>query len=292
MSDQSIITYSQTMSIEDAVKRYNLVLEFTKKIMKAGKDYGTIPGTSKPTLLKPGGEKLCTLFGLHPIFELGRSIEDFEKGLFYFQYCCKLYDDRGMMIASALGSCNSKEKKYRYRNIAEKKATALDKLNAISTETKSGHYGDYKVYVVENTEPFDLVNTIDKMAQKRALIAAVLIAANASEYFTQDLEDLDIIDGEFVEAPEKPKPDKTAGSPPPPESPAAKMSYESASAVISSDGKKYGDIDSDTLSHMSRSLAKRINKPDLLSNEREEAQYKFDAIGCILAHRASHPEAA
>ena len=35
----------------------------------------------------------------------------------------------------------------------------------------------------------DLVNTIQKMAQKRALIAATLIAVSASEFFTQDVED-------------------------------------------------------------------------------------------------------
>jgi hypothetical protein len=33
------------------------------------------------------------------------------------------------------------------------------------------------------------VNTIQKMAQKRALIAATLLAVNASEFFTQDLEE-------------------------------------------------------------------------------------------------------
>jgi hypothetical protein len=44
-------------------------------------------------------------------------------------------------------------------------------------------------YRVPNPDVFDLVNTIDKMAQKRALIAATLIATNASEFFTQDMED-------------------------------------------------------------------------------------------------------
>jgi hypothetical protein len=31
-----------------------------------------------------------------------------------------------------------------------------------------------------------VVNTIQKMAQKRALVAATLLAVNASEFFTQD----------------------------------------------------------------------------------------------------------
>jgi hypothetical protein len=37
----------------------------------------------------------------------------------------------------------------------------------------------------------DVVNTIQKMAQRRALVAATLIATSASEFFTQDVEDAD-----------------------------------------------------------------------------------------------------
>ncbi|MEO0594540.1 MAG: hypothetical protein AAF126_00345, partial [Chloroflexota bacterium] len=76
---------------------------------------------------------------------------------------------------------------------------------------------DSVTYRVPNEDVFSIVNTIDKMAQKRALIAAVLIGANASEFFTQDVEDLpdfqhelgqgstvqsvsdDIVEGEFEE---------------------------------------------------------------------------------------------
>ena len=39
------------LSIDEAVARYNAVVEFTKRVMKDGKDYGAIPGTgNKPTL--------------------------------------------------------------------------------------------------------------------------------------------------------------------------------------------------------------------------------------------------
>jgi hypothetical protein len=36
---------------------------------------------------------------------------------------------------------------------------------------------------------YDLTNTICKLAQKRALVAAVLSSCGASEFFTQDLDD-------------------------------------------------------------------------------------------------------
>jgi hypothetical protein len=47
---------------------------------------------------------------------------------------------------------------------------------------------------VPNPDVADQVNTCQKMSQKRALVAAVLISVNASEYFTQDIEDLEQID--------------------------------------------------------------------------------------------------
>src|ERR671938_678900 len=42
---------------------------------------------------------------------------------------------------------------------------------------------------VFNPDIADQVNTIQKIGQKRSLVAAVLIAVNASEFFTQDIED-------------------------------------------------------------------------------------------------------
>jgi hypothetical protein len=64
--------FMPVLTIGDAVERYNAIVDFTKKVMQRDKDYGVIPGTNKPTLLKPGAEKLCTLFGLRPDFESRR----------------------------------------------------------------------------------------------------------------------------------------------------------------------------------------------------------------------------
>jgi hypothetical protein len=59
---------------------------------------------------------------------------------------------------------------------------------------------------VPNEDIASQVNTINKMAQKRALVAATLIAVNASEFFTQDLEDW----GEYAEIEPKHIPQKSA----------------------------------------------------------------------------------
>lgn len=209
------------MTIDQASERYNTLVEFTKKLMQPNKDFGVIPGTNKPTLLKPGAEKLCTLFGFRPDFVLERVVEDWDKGFFYYAYKCSLIRG-GEVVAAGIGSCNSKEKKYRWRS-AEVKCPRCGKPTIRKSKNEPGWYcwrkldGCGATFVaddqsitgqargqVENTEPFELVNTIQKMAQKRALIAATLIGCNASEFYTQDIEDLgpverDVVEGEVVD---------------------------------------------------------------------------------------------
>lgn len=312
MTNQNAITLTNsqmpTMSIVQAVERYNALVEFTKTVMKSGKDYGIVPGTDKPTLLKPGAEKLCTLFGFSPEFEIADKVVDFKGGLFYFQYRCMLVRE-GQIVATGLGSCNSMEKKYRYRNVTEKKATQDEKDRAIRVENKSGSYGNYRVYVLENTEPYDLINTIDKMAQKRALVAAILIGANASEFYTQDVEDMGYIEGDYREIGEdKPaepngkKAEKVVQKAPvkteakqgngngnghkPAVVDRPVMSLDMAESETSSDGTQYGIIDSETLSNKVYGINKMLAKPDLTPEKREEYQRKKDAIATILKYRA------
>ena len=59
---------------------------------------------------------------------------------------------------------------------------------------------------------------------------------------------------------------------------------ESAEAVTSRDGTRYGDIESDKLAHMLKSLTKSLTAP-MEDADREEKEYKVDAIQVILASR-------
>lgn len=214
MTDQAIQTrndFMPALTIVEAVNRHNALVEFVQKVMKRDHDFGIIPGTDKPTLLKPGAEKLCTLFGLRTEFVSVETTTDWEKGFFYFHYRCNLTRN-GEVVASGEGSCNSREKKYRWRYLPDFKATEEEKARAVRKETKTSKNGKpYIMLVLENSEPYDLVNTIQKMAQKRAMIAATLIGVNASEFFTQDMEDMNIIDGDFIESPEPATTPKTNG---------------------------------------------------------------------------------
>lgn len=193
------------MTVEQAATRYDEMQRFVKSILKEGVDFGIIPGTGdKPTLLKPGAEKFAKFFGLGIEHELIDSTEDWENGFFNYRYQITARSLRsGLIIATGEGSCNSKEKKYRIRYVPEFAATEDEKKRAISRETRVSKKGnEYVMLTVHNDDPYSIVNTIQKMAYKRALVAAVLVAANASDYFTQDIEDMaptditEVVEGE------------------------------------------------------------------------------------------------
>ena len=128
-----------------------------QKTLKEGHDYGVIPGTgSKPTLLKPGAEKILMLMGVTSEYQLIERVQDYEQGFFAFTVKCVL-SKGDQVITEGLGHCNNREKKYRS----------------------------------ERQDPYTLANTCLKMAKKRAQIDAVLTIASLSEVFTQDLEDME-----------------------------------------------------------------------------------------------------
>ena len=163
------------LTAEDLVARTRKILEIKEKVLRENVHYGIIPGCRKPSLWKPGAEILCQGFRLAPEFATTSSqdlnhtikwekwdydhrekVEGLTKG--YFEYdtqCTLVHIPTGEVWTRAVsGSCNNFEAKYRSLN------------------------------------PYDIKNTLEKMSEKRALVAAVLIGVGASDIFTQDLEDL------------------------------------------------------------------------------------------------------
>lgn len=82
-----------TVEIQQVQATMNKITQFQQVIQKTlhqGHDFGIIPGTDKPTLLKPGAEKILMMMGLRSEFEIVDSTRDFEKGFFQYQVRCKL----------------------------------------------------------------------------------------------------------------------------------------------------------------------------------------------------------
>lgn len=154
-------------------------------ILVEGTDYGVIPGTGdKPALLKPGAERVCFAFGCAPRYEVVDRQIDHDRdvkwtkrkkvwrnahrgdreftwqeesgtslGLYRYEVRCTLLRrEDGAVVAEGMASCSTMESKY------------IDR-------------------------PRDSENTVLKMAQKRALVAAVLNGFGLSDRFTQDVDE-------------------------------------------------------------------------------------------------------
>jgi len=158
-----------------------------RKQLVKGHDFDVIAGTQRPSLLKPGAEKLAKLLSLADSYIVEQQTEDWERGFFHYRVTCELRSIRtGDLIAQGLGSCNSKESKFRFRwCFSSEIPEGVDK-KSLHNKTITTRRGNRAVmYRVENDDTFSLNNTILKMAKKRALVDAVLSAGRLSDVFGQ-----------------------------------------------------------------------------------------------------------
>ncbi|VVN20469.1 hypothetical protein PS662_04338 [Pseudomonas fluorescens] len=165
-------------------QRVNLVQEVMHGIMKRETHYGTIPGTQKPTLYKPGAEVLCVTFRVAQEYK----IEDLSvQGVARYRVTCVgRHQLTGVALGEGVGECSSSEEKYKWRGVICKAELDATPENLRRKKYyKNGNTADQI-----RTEPADLANTILKMACKRAMIAMTLNVTAASDIFTQDIEDL------------------------------------------------------------------------------------------------------
>ena len=218
------------LKLAEASSRHNKLIAFVANQLEDKVDFGTIQGCGKkPILFKPGAEKIATLFGFSVQVERSGSSE-FPAGLkqdggepyFKYDYMATVRDRSGVILSSCEGSCNSWEKKYRYRTQSQT-CPQCGSTEALMQSKKPGEgffcwkkksgcgatfpandarITQQPVGQILNHEIFDQINTLMKMAQKRAMVGAVIIAANATQLFSRDLSvtmDEDAIDAEFVE---------------------------------------------------------------------------------------------
>ncbi len=218
------VTWTPTfaVAVDEAIERKNQKHRFFESVMVEGVHYGVIPGTIKPTLLKPGAEMLLANMGLQASFaDEEPPVVDVtgadHAGEPYIRHrrTCRIYrqlgtrEDERMIVAQASGSCSSWEPKYRYRSASlacpqcgqstiirgkaeygggwlcyKKKGGCGAKFDDDDREITTQEVGK-----ILNPNVAEVENTILKMADKRALVAATLIATGCSDIFTQDIED-------------------------------------------------------------------------------------------------------
>jgi hypothetical protein len=182
----NVLDTVEMTAVSESLKKIQTFQSVVQKTLKKDQDYGVIQGTQKPTLLKPGAEKILMLLGLTSEYVIDGEVEDYERGIFAYRVRCILYSN-GIKITEGLGSCNSKEDKYRWRWVNEEDIPAG--VDPTTLKSKTNNYGKVK-YRIENDDICSQANTILKMAKKRAQIDATLTVGSLSEIFTQDVEDM------------------------------------------------------------------------------------------------------
>ena len=216
LRDDKIVTLavdpaSSAMTVQQVLGQVALIQQIMGTAMKDGEHFGRIPGCGdKPTLLKPGAEKLCLTFRLAPKYELDER--NLERGHREYRVQCTLSSIlTGSFLGQGVGTCSTMEGKYRFRQGSaeptdkpvprtywdirgEDPAKAQELIGGKGFSVKKVEGKGWMIAKggekVENDNPADNYNTVLKMAKKRALVDAVLTATAASDIFTQDLEDI------------------------------------------------------------------------------------------------------
>lgn len=172
------------MAPEDAKALDDQLRACMLAVLRPGVDYGTIPGMGdKPSLFKPGAEKLVQWFGFGFTSERGETERDSDGNRLGVTYRCTvtkgLPDGRTITIATCEGYAGYDED--RFYTSAEQ---AWEKECALAERHKRQ---PRKWKAAEYRAPW---NTVIKMAQKRAHVGATIDATAAAGLFTQDLEDM------------------------------------------------------------------------------------------------------
>lgn len=168
MSEEIMIYEGSKALIKASGVNYKLTAPLTGAQITLNRDvdFGVIPKTKKPSLYKPGAEKIIAAYGLLQHYTIESKIEITEGDPFFmYTVRCDLVrvasDGKEYVFTSGIGSANTKEK-------------------------RNGFNG-----------AFDAANSAIKMAQKRAMVSAAVNIGALSSMFTMDIEDSDFVNGGY-----------------------------------------------------------------------------------------------
>ncbi len=122
------------MAAEEEERR-ELIREFISRNLKSGTDYGTISlgrRESKPSLFKPGAEKICLLLGWRPTFSADTdTLAMLGPGPGTFAYLCRLVDSQGRIVGEGRGVTELREQSRWTVNVAMKVALKRAMVDAV-----------------------------------------------------------------------------------------------------------------------------------------------------------------
>lgn len=212
---------------EQLIAAQEETVQFLKRVLKEGVDYGVIPGSGdKKNLLKAGAEKTCAGFGLQAEYEiLSEEFDHDRENHFTLTKWITREKPRDKTIeadlkASGKGRSRKFGDKWIWQESENEDGTSFGLYRYVikcrlllgDREVGQGVGSCSSMETKYIRNPRDAENTILKMGKKRAYVDAVLTTLSLSDRFTQDLEDITAnraatgdaeppVDAEFSEAP-------------------------------------------------------------------------------------------
>jgi len=189
MREEVVVVEKQPLSVNEIKAQINIIQQVLKGVMKKDVHYGAVPGCGdKPTLLKPGAEKIMATFRLaaDPVIDDLSTTDEIR-----YRVTVRLKAFNGVFAGAGIGECSTSEEKYKWRKVVCNEEFEEAPEDRRREKWVKG-WGNQKPRQMKQmrTQPADIANTVLKMAKKRALVDAVLTATAASDIFDQDLEDL------------------------------------------------------------------------------------------------------
>ncbi len=218
MEDSIVRAGALAITPTEALAQLKEVESVIKGIMKDGEHYGLIPGTgTKKTLLQPGAQLLANVYQyadqdvefVDKTEQWGIAVTESTFPLFAYTIRIPFFDRNGRKVSVGIGQCSSYETRYRWRDSARKCPTCGKETIIKGKEEYGGGWlcfakkggcgakykaddpaiASQKVGRMPNEAIHDQVNTIIKIAKKRAYVNGVIGATRTSGMFTQDMED-------------------------------------------------------------------------------------------------------
>lgn len=168
-----------------------LINQLVNETLVEGRDYGMVPGVPDEFLWDAGAGQIIGAFSCHP--GPARIIKDTDDGtkISVILEIPLMSFETGQEMGCGLGAASTLETKHKYRWVKESDLEdwGYETKEARATlKTKKNGYGT-TVYRILNPEHAELVNTVWKMAAKRARVAAAKnlpgVAAVLAERFSK-----------------------------------------------------------------------------------------------------------
>ncbi|KKN50503.1 hypothetical protein LCGC14_0632280 [marine sediment metagenome] len=171
-------------AITEHRQQITLMQSLVRDLLVPGIDYGLIPGTKSDSLLDSGANAIFTAFNCYPgERRIIRFIDDGRS----LAICIEVpIIDRltGRTVGSGVGASSSLEAKHKYRWSDDPRKDGYDEesIKLLKTRGVSNNKTQWKVL---NTEQPELLNTILKMASKRAEVDAAASMPGVSTVLKQ-----------------------------------------------------------------------------------------------------------